>query len=47
MRRSASQAAMCDGAGRMLLYQPVQRGLLGAVAFVVETGADRRHRGSR
>lgn len=29
-------------AGRVLLHQAVQRGLLGAVAFVVERGAVRR-----
>jgi hypothetical protein len=29
-------------AGRVLLHQAVQRGLLGAVAFVVERGAIRR-----
>lgn len=28
-----------DEAGRMLLHQAVQRGLLGAVAFVVDRGA--------
>ncbi|HEY6356491.1 MAG TPA: hypothetical protein VIY30_18560 [Burkholderiaceae bacterium] len=31
-----------DEAGRMLLHQAVQRGLFGAVAFVVERGAIRR-----
>lgn len=31
-----------DEAGRMLLHQAVQRGLLGAVAFVVQRGATRR-----
>jgi hypothetical protein len=31
-----------DEAGRVLLHQAVQRGLLGAVAFVVERGAIRR-----
>ena len=30
---------VCDEAGRVLLHQPVQRGLFGAVAFVVERGA--------
>jgi hypothetical protein len=30
-----------DEAGRMLLHQPVQGGLLGAVAFVVNRGAIR------
>ena len=31
-----------DEAGRVLLHQAVKRGLLGAVAFVVERGAIRR-----
>jgi len=36
-----------DEAGRVLLHQAVKRGLLGAVAFVVERDAIRRPLGSR
>jgi hypothetical protein len=34
-----------DETGRVLLHQAVQRGLLGAVAFVVDRGAIRRQFG--
>lgn len=39
--RSGAALGVGDEAGRVLLHQPVQRGLLGAVAFVVDRGAIR------
>ena len=41
-RRAGTGLGVRDEAGRVLLHQAVQRGLLGAVAFVVQRGAVRR-----
>ncbi len=41
-RRSCAGLGVGDEAGRVLLHQAVQRGLLGAVALVVDRGAIRR-----
>jgi hypothetical protein len=38
-RRAGAGLGVGDEAGRVLLHQAVQRGLLGAVAFVVDRGA--------
>ena len=39
--RSGAGLGVSDEAGRVLLYQAVQGGLLGTMAFVVERGAIR------
>jgi hypothetical protein len=45
--RSGAGLGVCDEAGRMLLHRVMQRGLLGAVAFVVDRGTIGRPLGLR